>query len=85
MLFVKCFGKLSTEKHCENASLLLLQWGITGSAVNSLCEQVPKSCWEILMDFADSLLQMGSVNWALCTRGLQGPASALLRGLEVGK
>lgn len=87
VLFVKCFGKLSTEKHCENASLLFLWWGITGSAVDSLCEQVPKSCQETLTDFADSLLQMGCVSRALCTRGVQGAALALLRGLglEAGK
>lgn len=87
MLFVKCFGKLSTEKHCENASLLFLQQGITGSAVDSLCEQVPKSCWKILMDFADSLQQIGCVSWALRTGVVQGAASAQLGGLglEAGK
>jgi len=55
MLFVKRFGKLSTEKHCQKASLLFLQWGITGSAVGSPCERVPKSCWEMLMEAAGSL------------------------------
>lgn len=58
-LFVKRFGKLSTEKHCQNASLLFLQRGITGSAVGSPCEQVPKSCWEMLMELAGWLQQPG--------------------------
>lgn len=59
MLFVKHFGKLSTEKHCQKASLLFLRWGITGSAVGLPCEQVPKSRWEMLMEAAGSLLQLG--------------------------
>lgn len=77
VLFVKCFGKLSTEKHCENTSLLFLQQGITGSAVDSLCEQVPKSCQEILTDCADSLRQMGCVSRAPRTWRVQGVVSAL--------
>lgn len=87
MLFVKYFGKLSTEKHCKNASLLFLWQEITGEAVNPYCGQVPKYCWEILMVFADSLRQMGRVSRALRTTGMQGSASALLGGLglEVGK
>lgn len=75
MLFVKRFGKLSTEKHCQKASLLFLQWGITGSAVGSLCEQVPKSCWEIPMEAAGSLQQLGGAG--VCVR--RAAAQCLLR------
>lgn len=88
-LFVKRFGKLSTEKHCQNASLLFLQRGITGSAVGSLCEQVPKSCWEMLMELAGWLQQPGGAGGS-AHRLLHRAASSPQRGrarlaLRVGR